>query len=71
MKDTNDLDKARESYEKAIELNPSYIDPYTNLAILFVSKKENKKAEDYFKKALHLSPKDVDLLRYFSDFIVE
>ena len=42
---------------KAIELNLYSILIHIQISNSFCSKKENKKAEDYFKKALHLSPK--------------
>ena len=44
LKEIESLDQAIESYENAIKLNPKFIDPYTNLAIVFASKKnENEK----------------------------
>ncbi len=44
-------DKAKECYEKAIELNPDYADAHNNYAILLAEHfQEHEKAEQYFNK---------------------
>ena len=70
LKEIGKLDQAIESYENAIKLNPKFIDPYTNLAIVFVSKKnENEKAEYYFKKALEISPENIQNTLTFANHL--
>ena len=70
LKEIGKLDQAIESYENAIKLNPKFIDPYTNLAIVFASKKnENEKAEYYFKKALEISPENIQNTLTFANHL--
>ena len=70
LKEIGKLDQAIESYENAIKLNPKFIDPYTNLAIVFASKKnENEKAEYYFKKALEISPENIQNTLTFANYL--
>jgi tetratricopeptide (TPR) repeat protein/uncharacterized membrane protein YeaQ/YmgE (transglycosylase-associated protein family) len=53
-----DLDKAKEAYEKAIELNSDYAPAYNNLGYNIYIKKgtDNTKAIELINKALNLSP---------------
>ena len=52
-----DLEKAEDSYKKAIEKDPALADAYNNLAWLYYTKKENlAEAESLASKALQLAP---------------
>lgn len=54
----NQLDAARESYEKSIELNPYISNSYMNLGVIYLKLKNLKAALDYFNQALERSPND-------------
>ncbi len=55
----NQFDKAREQYQKAIKLNPSWVGGYASLAgsFMFNEPKDLKKAEENSLKVVELSPK--------------
>ena len=48
--------KARDCYEKAIEINPNYAEAYYNLGVIFGVLGEYQKAKDCFEKAIQLNP---------------
>ena len=48
--------KARDSYERAIGLDPHYSEAYNNLGTLYYGEKNYGKAEKYYKRALRLNP---------------
>jgi Flp pilus assembly protein TadD len=50
-----DLDKALEEYNKALELNPNYIQVYTNLGTVYLGKGNYDRAIQNFKKSLELN----------------
>ena len=51
----NDLDKAIQYTEKALELDPGY-SAYNNLALVYANKGDFKKSIDYYQKAIALNP---------------
>ncbi len=55
----NQFDKAREQYQKAIQLNPSWVGGYASLAgsFMFNEPKDLKKAEENVLKVVELAPK--------------
>lgn len=55
----NQFDKAREQYQKAIKLNPSWVGGYASLAtsFMFNEPKDLKKAEENSLKVVELAPK--------------
>jgi tetratricopeptide (TPR) repeat protein len=50
------LDKAEQSFNKAIELNPLNVEAYTGLGRVYTSWGRYLQAEEYFKKAIALRP---------------
>jgi len=48
-------DKAIESYEKAIELNPTHYEAYNNMGAAYNKLGDYKKAEEYLRKAINLN----------------
>ena len=53
----HDFDAAQGAYHRAIELNPRFIKPYSNLGILYVElRNEPEEAKIWFKRALALDP---------------
>jgi len=51
-----DQQKKIEFYQKAIQENPTFVEAYYNLALIFMIKKEYNKAEQAFKNALSANP---------------
>ncbi|MCK4776953.1 MAG: tetratricopeptide repeat protein, partial [Actinomycetia bacterium] len=51
----NQMDKAIEMWEKAIEIDSMWIDPYYSLGFAYELLEDFQKAEEYFKKALTLA----------------
>jgi superkiller protein 3 len=45
-------------YKKAIELNPKWSVPYTNLGVALLGQNRESEAFEWFKKALEISPSD-------------
>lgn len=52
-----DLIDAKKSYERAIQLDPHYAQPYNNLGAIYHAEKDYRKAQHYYKKAIKLNPK--------------
>ena len=53
----NEFDLAKESYLRAMEINPHFVKPYSNLGILFYELLHDaKEAVIWFKRALALDP---------------
>ena len=48
-------EKAIEEYQKALKLNPSYIEAYMNIGAIYVDKKEYDQAIQQFKKVIELN----------------
>jgi protein O-mannosyl-transferase len=55
---TNQLEAARENYEKSIELNPYVAGTYTNLAVVQLKLNHFELALSFFNKALSMTPLD-------------
>jgi tetratricopeptide (TPR) repeat protein len=49
-------DKAKVCYEKAIMINPNYINANYNLGVLFINLKDYQKAKNYFEKIIKINP---------------
>ncbi len=49
------LDKAIEEYQKALQLNPSYTQVYTNLGAVYLGKQDYDQAILQFKKVIELN----------------
>lgn len=53
--DQGDLDRALAEYQKALELNPNYVQVYTNLGTVYLGKKDFDLAIQNFKKVIELN----------------
>jgi Tfp pilus assembly protein PilF len=51
-----DYQAAEVNFKKAIRLNPSYVDPYYNMACLYSLTGELNQAAFYLKKAIAINP---------------
>jgi len=51
-----DLDNAVKYYEKAISIDPKYVDAYDNLGLVFRHQGNLEKAEFYYKKSIEIYP---------------
>ena len=49
------LDKAIEEYQKALKLNPNFLEVYMNLGAIYVDKKDYDQAIQQFKKVVELN----------------
>lgn len=58
LTDENKFSAAIAEYKKAIELNPKWSDPYTNLGIALSGQNKDSEAVEWFKRALEISPLD-------------
>ena len=54
--DNNDLVNAVTYYEKAISIDPNYVDAYDNLGLVFRHQGNLEKAEYYYKKSIKMFP---------------
>src|SRR5271167_3685785 len=52
-----DLTDAKKNYQRAIQLDPHYAEPYNNLGAIYHAEKNYRKAQHYYKKAIKLNPK--------------
>ena len=60
FKELGENQKAKECYEKAIEINPNYVDAHYNLGVIFKELGENQKAKDCYEKAIEINPNYVN-----------
>jgi len=51
-----DYAKAQKIFERSIKLNPSQVEGYFNLGLVYEKKREFEKARDMFEKALGINP---------------
>ena len=61
-----EIDYAIEAFEKAVVLNPGYVEAYNNLANIFVSRGDFDEAKRLFRKALSLKPSLAEAHRHLS-----
>ena len=54
-----EVDRAVESYKKAIDINPGYVDGYRSLGFAHQYKGDKAKALDAYKKVIELDPDGV------------
>jgi protein O-mannosyl-transferase len=59
----NRFDEAIADYKKVIEINPEFINAYTNLGNVFFGIKQYEQALIYYNRALAKQPKDANSLR--------
>ncbi len=64
------ITQAREAYERAAELDPTYPDPFRQLGLLYYQSKDNAKAREAFQKYLALKPNASDSRR-IKEYLVE
>jgi len=57
-----ELDYARIYYQKAIKLNPSYVEAINNLGTIYFARKSYRRAIDLYKKALRIRPASATVL---------
>jgi len=55
----DEVNKAMESYQRAVEINPNLPDAYLGLAATYFMSEKVDEAIKYFKKAIELNPKHV------------
>ena len=53
------FEKAKKYFEKAIEINPKYLEAEVNLGALFYNAGDNEKALTHYKKAIEIDPNSV------------
>ena len=53
------LEKAIKFFEKAIEINPKYIEAEVNLGALFYNTGDHEKAKNHYEKAIQINPNSV------------
>jgi tetratricopeptide (TPR) repeat protein len=55
-REENDLDEALRLAQKAVEANPAYADPYAELGLIYVRKRDTAQAEQALRRCLELDP---------------
>ena len=60
----DEVDKAMESYQKAVEINPNFSDAYLGLGAIYFAEEKVDDAIKYIKKAVEINPKH--LAAYYS-----
>jgi Flp pilus assembly protein TadD len=63
-----DLEKAEKEYHLAIQLNPSYPEPYEGLGLIYYKRGEKEKARAQFERYLSLAP-DAKDKRYIEHYL--
>lgn len=64
-----DTDTAEKMLKKAIRLNPNLAKAHKDLAIVYLNKRLFEYAEDEFKTALELAPKDFEILFEYGNYL--
>jgi tetratricopeptide (TPR) repeat protein len=67
----NNYEKAKEAYDKAIELAPAYAPAYTARGRMLVAQKNSADAVKDFEKALELNPSDPQLVQFFAKYLFQ
>ena len=52
------LDNARQNYERAIKLKPTYVEALNNLGTIYYTKKSYRRAIGWYNRALKVAPED-------------
>jgi type IV pilus assembly protein PilF len=65
----NQMDIALEEFTKATVFDPTYSSGFNGLAMTYAAINEDVKAEDYFKKAIALDPKNSEAHNNFGSFL--
>jgi tetratricopeptide (TPR) repeat protein len=60
--EAGDVNKAKESYMKSVELRPDYGSAHNSLGAIYLDSNESEKAITHFEKAIELDPKSVSAL---------
>jgi predicted Zn-dependent protease len=55
-----EIEQAKEDYEKAISLDPSYPDSHKGLGLIYFKENNKERARDHLEQYLRLSPKALD-----------
>lgn len=58
---SGDFEKAAEEYEKALELEPQYVDAMTNLGVAYYNLGQLDQAIVQYSKAIEIAPSDADI----------
>jgi len=64
---SQNLEAAETQFQRAIEVDPDFSEPYNNLAVLYWRKGDSKKAFVYVSKALRRNPNDIDTIINFGN----
>ena len=56
LKELGEIEKAKECYEKAISINPNYLNAHYNLGTIFRELGERLKAKNCYEKVIELNP---------------
>ncbi|MDL2312174.1 DUF4919 domain-containing protein [Bacteroidales bacterium OttesenSCG-928-B11] len=59
--DSANYDKAIECYQKALEVDSTYLDAYYNLGLAFAGRKEYEKSIDFLRKAITIKDTEADI----------
>ncbi len=61
IKDARAFERSKQNYEQAIKIKPEWQIPYIELAALYIVHKQNKSAEQIYKRGLKVIPESIDL----------
>lgn len=61
LNQTGEYAKAAEEYEKALELEPDYVDAMTNLGVTYYRLQQLDKAIEVYTRAIAVAPEDADI----------
>jgi tetratricopeptide (TPR) repeat protein len=65
----DDKETADQHFKRAIELNPEYGEPHTNLGALFWEKGESKMALELYERGFSISPTDIDVANAYHEVV--
>ncbi len=71
LRDTNDLEGAREQYEAAVNARPGYVPARIQLGVTLLSLGRSDQAEEHWKKALEIEPDNMHVKMYMRMLGVE
>jgi len=64
---SQNLEAAETQFQRSIEVDPDFSEPYNNLAVLYWRKGDSEKAFVYVSKALRRNPNDIDTIINFGN----